>query len=43
MSSFIPLGGAIALLLIAVAVRMPGIGNLRNSTSPSKKEKSRAA
>ncbi len=39
MSSFIPLGGAVALLLLAVIVRMPGIGNLRSPTSPPEKAK----
>ncbi|HOL65287.1 MAG TPA: hypothetical protein PLB97_08155 [Accumulibacter sp.] len=37
MSSFIPLGGAVALLLLAAFVRMPSIGSLRSPTSPPKK------
>jgi len=43
MSSFIPLGGAIALLLLAVIVRAPGIGSLNKPTSHPKKTESKQA
>lgn len=43
MSSIIPLGGAVALLLLAVVVRMPGIGSLSKPTNCPEKPESKQA